>query len=131
MDLHKNGIRGKPPDKGTRQSNASPKGGSGDTEQQPGSGGTEQHPVSAQMRAIADWLSKVRFRRQLIGGLDERSVWNRIKELNMLYEEALRAERIRYDSLLEEYRRQSGLAAPDKGNGILTDDSHDRPAESG
>lgn len=65
-------------------------------------------PVSREHQAITDWLSSVKFRRQLIGGLDERSVWNRIRELNMLYEQALLAERVRYDTLLEEYRKRYG-----------------------
>ncbi len=122
MALSKNGFRGKPPDNGNRQNNAPPGNGPGDT---------GKPPVSGEIQAVADWLRKVKFRRTLIGGLDERSVWNKIKELNALYEEALRAERIRYDTLLEEYRRRSGQADGDEGVSVLTQDGHKRQTESG
>ena len=118
MDTPKNGIRGKPPD---------PIG----AKERPDSRGAKGAPVSAELQAVAEWLSKVRFRRQWIGGVDERSVWNRIKELNELYEEALRAERIRYDSLLEEYRKRYGPAEEDQGVDVLNKGSHGRPPESG
>lgn len=118
MDLSKNGIRGKPPDS---------RGAKGASDSSDAKGAA----ISAELQAVAEWLSKVRFRRQWIGGVDERSVWNRIKELNQLYEEALRAERIRYDSLLEEYRKRYGPAEEDQGFDILTKESHGRPSESG
>ena len=122
MDLHKKSIRGKPPEKGSRQSNTPPVNDSGDQGQQ---------QVSGEWQAITDWLNKVKFRRQLFGGLEERSVWNKIKELNMLYEDALRAERIRYDTLLEEYRQRSGPAASRQNISLSSDSSHVQPAESG
>lgn len=52
-------------------------------------------------RRIAQWLDKVRFRRKLFGGVNEKDVWNRIGELNEMYRRALIAERARYDALLE------------------------------
>lgn len=129
MDLQANDIRGKPPDGVYRQSNAPP-------EEKSGNRGIEPaEPVPGELQNISDWLSKVRFRRQWIGGLDERSVWNKIRELNAMYEEALRAERIRYDVLLEEYRKtyQSGVpdSFGDSGTGTSNRPGHIQPEESG
>lgn len=50
---------------------------------------------------IAQWLERVRFRRRLFGGVNEKDVWNKIGELNEMYCKALVAERARYDALLE------------------------------
>ncbi|MDO5138187.1 MAG: hypothetical protein Q4D71_06955 [Oscillospiraceae bacterium] len=94
------------------------------------SGESGRGPLSAQQQAITEWLSNVKFRRQFIGGLDERSVWNRIRELNMLYEEALRAERVRYDSLLEEYRKRCGFHATSRDAVLPAGNSQEQPAES-
>ena len=55
---------------------------------------------------IADWLNRVRFRRQLFGGVSEKDVWKKIGELNEMYKRALIAERARYDALLA--RREDG-----------------------
>lgn len=54
---------------------------------------------------LMEWLQTVKFRKVLIGGLDERCVWKKIEELNSLYEAAVKAERIRYDAMLKEYRK--------------------------
>ena len=52
------------------------------------------------LRPIAQWVNTVRFRHVLLGGLDESDVWKKVEELQRLYETALAAERVRYDSLL-------------------------------
>ena len=52
---------------------------------------------------IAEWLQKVKFRRQIIGGVSEADVFKKIRELNDMYREALIAERARYDALLAEH----------------------------
>ena len=49
---------------------------------------------------IADWLSKVKFRRQIFGGVSQADVFKKIGELNDMYRDALIAERARYDALL-------------------------------
>lgn len=49
---------------------------------------------------IKDWFSKTKFKRKFLGGIDEADVWRKLKELDELYEEALRHERVRYDELL-------------------------------
>lgn len=51
--------------------------------------------LSEEQNAIYDWLSSVRFKRKLFGGLDEADVWKKLEELNDLYEKALLADRIR------------------------------------
>lgn len=50
---------------------------------------------------VTDWLKKVKFRKKIFGGVDERDVWKKIDELNTLYNNALVAERARYDALLK------------------------------
>jgi len=54
---------------------------------------------------IADWLDKVSFRKQFFGGLSETDVWKKINELDQMYQAALDAERIRYDTMIEHYRK--------------------------
>lgn len=71
----------------------------------------EQGSLGREQRRIRQWLKQVRFRKALIGGVDERDVWKKIGELNELYNAALIAERARYDALLE----QHGIAPAAQG----------------
>lgn len=66
--------------------------------------GAEKEPVRSGQQQIAEWLKKVRFRKQLFGGVSEADVWKKLDELNRLYDAALAAERIRYETLLDEYK---------------------------
>lgn len=59
------------------------------------------------MESVAEWLKKVKFKKTLFGGVDERDVWKKLDELNVLYNEALVAERARYDTLLAEAKGTS------------------------
>ena len=59
-------------------------------------------PMSDERAEIVAWLKKVRFRHRLFGGVDERTVWRKISELDALYTKALEAERIRCNALIEE-----------------------------
>lgn len=61
--------------------------------------------VNHEQVKIAEWLSNVRFRKQFIGGVSEQDVWEKIEQLNEMYEKALSAERARYDALLAEQRK--------------------------
>lgn len=70
--------------------------------------------LNHEQKRIAQWLKKVRFRRQMFGGVSEQDVWKKIDELNRMYEAALSAERARYDALLEAKPRSS---APENING--------------
>lgn len=54
---------------------------------------------------IVEWLEKVHFRKKFFGGVDEQDVWKKISELNNMYENALEAERVRYDTLIEDYKK--------------------------
>lgn len=65
------------------------------------------------MESVVEWLKKVKFKKTLFGGVDERDVWKKLDELNVLYNEALVAERARYDALLAEAK---GVSEGD-GNG--------------
>ena len=57
---------------------------------------------------IMHWLKEVKFEKQLFGGVNEEDVWKKIQKLNEMYEVTLKAERIRYDVLLEEQNKISG-----------------------
>lgn len=61
--------------------------------------------LSREQRRIVQWLKQVRFRKALFG-VSEKDVWKKLTELNDLFQQALVAERIRYDALLEQQRRQ-------------------------
>lgn len=63
---------------------------------------------------IIHWLKEVRFRKKLFGGVNEQDVWKKIEKLNEMYDDALKAERIRYNVLLEE---QGNLQEPDHWTG--------------
>lgn len=67
-------------------------------------------------KEIREWLSHVRFRRALLGGVREADVWKKIAELDTLYEKLLEAERIRYDALLKERTKGMGQSQKDEGN---------------
>lgn len=62
--------------------------------------------LNSEQEEIIDWLEKLNFRKQFLGGVDEQDVWKKIHELNIMYETALRAERIRYDALLEQEKKK-------------------------
>ena len=60
----------------------------------------EKEVLNQEQLSIINWLKTVKFRKQIIGGVNEEDVWKKIHQLNEMYEAALRAERIRYDVLL-------------------------------
>lgn len=61
--------------------------------------------LNHEQQKIAEWLRKVKFRKKLVGGVNEEDVWQKIEQLNEMYEAALSAERARYDALLAGQRR--------------------------
>ena len=65
----------------------------------------ETEPQSEEHETIIAFLKTVKFRKKLIGGLDARSVWKKLEELNRLYDAAIRAEKIRGNALLAECKR--------------------------
>ena len=70
---------------------------------------TEKEPLNSEQQNIVEWLKKVRFRKQLFGGISEQDVWKKIDELNKLYDAALAAERIRYETLIAETKAGASL----------------------
>lgn len=65
--------------------------------------------LNREQKRIAEWLEKLCFRKQFIGGVSEEDVWKKIDELNIMYKAALNAERIRYDTMIEHYRKNGEL----------------------
>ena len=64
--------------------------------------GAEQNCISPEQEAIVRWFRTVKFRKSLLGGVDEVSMWKKLEELYALYDAAIRAERTRYNVLLEQ-----------------------------
>lgn len=58
--------------------------------------------------AVLDWLNTTKFKRKAFGGVNEADVWKKIEELTALYEKAVAAERVRYNTLLETQRWGGG-----------------------
>ena len=74
--------------------------------------GAEETCISPEQEAIIQWFRTVKFRKNLLGGVDEAAMWKKLEELYALYEAAIRAERTRYNVLLE--------TSPSKPDGFAT-----------
>lgn len=70
----------------------------------------ETAPQNHAHEQMLRWLTKVRFRKTLFGGVDERDLWKKLGELNDLYDSAIAAERARYDALLEAQQKSAAAA---------------------
>lgn len=77
---------------------------------------TDKPAINSEQQNIVEWLKKVRFQKQLFGGVSEQDVWKKIDELNKLYEAALAAERIRYETLLQQYKSGNSPAGKEGGD---------------
>ena len=64
--------------------------------------GAEESCISPEQEAIIQWFRTVKFRKNLLGGVDEAAMWKKLEELYALYDAAIRAERTRYNVLLEQ-----------------------------
>ncbi len=62
-------------------------------------------PINHEQEELIQWFRDVKFRKKLIGGVDEAHLWKKLEELNGLYDAAIRAERARYDALIREHTR--------------------------
>ena len=76
---------------------------------------TDKPAINSEQQNIIEWLRKVRFRKQPFGGVSEQDVWKKIDELNKLYDTALAAERIRYETLLNQYKKTGDIPAGREG----------------
>ena len=63
---------------------------------------SELEATSKEHLQIIKWLKEVKFQKKLFGGVSEQDVWKKLEKLNEMYDAALTAERIRYDTLLEQ-----------------------------
>lgn len=63
--------------------------------------GAEETCISPEQEAIVQWFRTVKFRKNLLGGVDEVAMWKKLEELYALYDASIRAERTRYNTLLE------------------------------
>lgn len=63
--------------------------------------------MNREQEKLNQWFQTVKFRKTLIGGINEASLWKKLEELNGLYDDAIVAERARYDALLLEQRKNA------------------------
>lgn len=61
----------------------------------------QPEPLNQEQEELLTWLKTMKFKRARFGGVSEEDVWKKISELNRRYDACLRAERERYDALLE------------------------------
>ena len=61
--------------------------------------------LSREQEELLQWFQNVKFRKKLVGGVDEEHLWKKLEELNGLYDAAIRVERARYDALIREHTR--------------------------
>ena len=54
------------------------------------------------MEEIAGWLKELKFRKKIIGGVDEANVWHKLAELPAQYQSAFDAKAESYQALLDE-----------------------------
>ena len=71
------------------------------------------------MEEIAAQIKKLRFRKKLVGGVDEADVWKQLEQLNRDYRSAFEAREAYYQALLDERNRMVAKlkrAAGEAGN---------------
>lgn len=73
------------------------------------------------MDEIADYLKKLRFRKKVIGGVDEADVWKKLEALQKEYSAAFDAQAERSQALLQE--RETEIS---RLKGLLADGGGDR-----
>ena len=106
--------------------------------------GAEGECISREQQEILEWLRKVKFRKKLLGGVDEVQLWKKLEELYGLYANAIRAERARYDALLnlsvacgdsspdrESQERGGEAPASPSGRGVTEGDGEGEPPKEG
>lgn len=59
-----------------------------------------------ELEKVEDFLSKVRFKKQTLGGVSEADVLAKIQKLSDLYAQAFRNQEIKYEAILDEKRRE-------------------------
>lgn len=58
------------------------------------------------MQDVAEFLKAMKFQKKLLGGVSEADVWRRLELLDEQYRAVFEAQRIRYETLLEERDRE-------------------------
>ena len=61
---------------------------------------SQQKSVNQTHADIVAWVENLKFKRKLVGGVDEADVLQKMQQLNTLYETALIEQRARYEALL-------------------------------
>ena len=75
--------------------------------------GAETPALNREHERLLQWFQTVKFRKVLIGGVDEAHLFKKLEELNQIYDSAISAERARYDALLEAYTKAGERSSGD------------------
>ena len=65
--------------------------------------GAEESCISPEQEAIIQWFRTVKFRKNLLGGVDEAAMWKKLEEFYALYDAAIRAIMCSWSSRPEAY----------------------------
>ena len=65
------------------------------------------------MQSISELFEKLRFRKKLIGGVDERDVWRQLDRIQQAYRVAYEEQRTRFKTILEMNGIDPGLLDED------------------
>lgn len=71
---------------------------------------TRGEPLNHEHSELADWFRTVKFKKTCFGGVNETQLWKKLQELQEIYDAALRAERARYDTLLDVYKKTAAAS---------------------
>ena len=66
------------------------------------------------MDDIAGIFEKMRFRKKLIGGVDEQDVWKKLDDLQKAYRSVYEAQQVRYEAILEANGIKNGEESSDE-----------------
>ena len=59
-----------------------------------------------ELEKIEDFISKLKFKKQTIGGVSEADVLAKVKKLSDLYAEVFKNQEIKYETLLDDKNRE-------------------------
>lgn len=75
----------------------------------------QRDPSGPAMETLARTFQEMKFRKKLLGGVDEKDVWKKLEELQQEYETAYHRQAAYYQALLEERDRALARFTEDKG----------------
>lgn len=75
----------------------------------------QRDPSGPAMEALAHTFQEMKFRKKLLGGVDEADVWKKLEKIQQEYETAFHRQAAYYQALLEDRERALARFTEDKG----------------